>query len=164
MKIEQILKLLTESVEGDFADGDLFQKIDETCPTLPCMDLSLDMIDRGEEDYYGADLSGTQKLCQLFFLGSSDYFPGLWVGEDDLDRMDEMPVYIFDLSGERENQPIEPEGNLKHYLDALLDEFLSGYTETDEYKRQALFTKANIQLLSDNMIDKGNYVLKSADS
>ena len=86
----------------------------------PCMDVSLDLIN--EPDFYAVDFTETQQVYTLFFTGSSDYFPGMWIGTDDINDIDSMPVYIFDLSSDCET--LEPVGNVKQYITQIVDEIL----------------------------------------
>lgn len=51
-----------------------------------------------EPDFYAIDFTETHQVYMLFFTGSSDYFPGIWIGNDDINDIDSMPIYIFDLS------------------------------------------------------------------
>lgn len=133
----------------------------------PCMDTVFDVID--EYDYYGCDFFGKNKVVQLFFTGNSQYFPAIWIGDQDLNKienLDEYPVYIFDLQNYDTN-PIQPVGNFKKYITEIIDDFLNNYT-TKNLKKMEHITTAKIILekcdvLSNNMIDLGDYILKIND-
>lgn len=85
--------LTTRYPNGDCADGDIQQKICELqCSELLTMDHNLDLID--EADFYGVNFTNNQQVYMLFFIGSSDYFPGIWIGNDDIEHLDSMPIYL----------------------------------------------------------------------
>lgn len=138
----------------------LFQELadDDGCP-LPCMDLSIDYID--EADYYGCDFRETQKTIMLFFTGSSDYFPGIWIGNDSLELIDQMPIYIFDLSCN--THTFESNCNFKQYITKLLEYYININTSTRQNLDDAMTLLNNLNIFSDNMIDKGTYRLTIAD-
>lgn len=48
---------------------------------FPIGDVVLEFID--EEDYYGCNFAKEQKVMQLFFTGSSDFFPCFWTKNGD---------------------------------------------------------------------------------
>jgi hypothetical protein len=142
---------------------ELFQFIsDIELDTHPCMDVSLD-----ENDYYGADFFGKQRVCQLFFTGSSDYFPAIWIGENE-NNIDKMHVFILDLS-DSDNIISEPLGNVRQYVTKILDDFLKHCNnnkkddQLKQHKQNTLNLKKELSKLSNEVIDKGNYVLKISD-
>lgn len=111
-------------------------------------DVGMNIID--EEDYYGCDMSGDQRVIMMFFVGHSDCFPAIWIGNDDMSRLDEMPIYILDLSSDEHE--FEPVGNFKQHMMVALNSMPDG-----EIKQQAI---KGLDAFSDNMIDKGNYMKK----
>lgn len=164
-KIDQIIDMLTTRTDEKhdptkFQDGDLFQKITKSCDSdFMSGDLEMELID--DPDYYGCNFTGDKKVYMLFFRGSSDYFPAIWIGNDDINKIDQMPIYILDLScGE---QQFEQMGNLKSYINDMLDEFLLEYNENDEYMKEAIELKKRIENLSNNLINKGDYILDIND-
>ena len=75
-----------------------------------------------EDDYYGCNFTDNQKIYVLFFTEHSDCFCGIPLFDNDLtyDKMDELPVYQFDLSCEE--QP-ELYGNFKDYFNEILKKY-----------------------------------------
>lgn len=161
-KLEKMIDLLnTQYEKGEYLDGDLWQKISALeCSNLTCMDISLDLID--ESDYYGVDFSNEKKVYMLFFTGSSDYFPGIWLGNFNIEFLDSIPIYIFDLS-DLDNNKSEPIGNFRFYIETLLDNFLNQYKQDDEYTKTAFLIKEKIKNFSPLTIDKGDYILDIVD-
>jgi hypothetical protein len=157
-KLEKMINLLNiKYPDGEYLDGDLWQKIsDLNCSDLPCMDISLEPID--ESYYYGVDFSNEKKVYILFFTGSSDYFSGIWLGNYNIEFLDSMPVYLFDLSDSDDNKS-EPIGNFRFYIESLLNDFLNKYKQDDEYTKTALIIKEKIKDFSTLTIDKGIYIL-----
>lgn len=126
--------LNTKYHEGDYNDGDLWQKISQLdCSDLPCMDISLNLID--EDDYYGVNFTNNKKVYMLFYTGSTDYFSGIWIGNDNIDFLDSMSIYIFDLSVSNENI-IEPIGNFRYHIEKLLNDFFQYYKKMISIQKQ----------------------------
>ncbi len=139
----------------------LFQNVhDYKTDARPCMDVALELIN--DADYYGVNCTGDQQLYMLFFTGSSDYFPGVWIGNDDIDNIDQMPVYILDFSNSDCNDS-ESCGNIKQYVTQILDEILACEETSQTDKNYATELKTKLKKFSDNVIDKGNYKLSLAD-
>ncbi len=118
----------------------------------PLMDVSFRMID--EENYYGVNFTGDQRVCELFFTSQSNYFPGIWVGQGDLEDIDKYPIYVFDIAGEEEPEPL---GNIKQYITKILDECLASNKCTKETVKAILDLKKELDWLSDEVIEKGEY-------
>jgi hypothetical protein len=153
-----------EDIEGidttnKYQYGDLWQKIAsmDNITTYPCMDAGLYY--QNSIDNYGVDFSGDQKVYEIFFTGTSDYFPAIWSGTDDEEIIDQMPVYIFDLSNS-DRSVEKPIGNFRNYIEHILNNFLDVYKIQDEYMKDAIMYKKQIQVFSTNVINKGNYYLK----
>lgn len=139
----------------------LFQNInDHETKAYPCMDVSLDLIN--ELDFYGVDFTGEQQVHSLFFTGSSDYFPAIWLGESNINEIDQMPVYILDLSSSQDGT-FESCGNIKQYVTQILDEILLCKKSSKKDKNDAKKLKILLEKFSDNVIDKGDYQLKIND-
>lgn len=156
-KLDQIKEFLaTQYPEGEYKEGDLWQKIDVLqCCSLQCMDAAMELID--EEDYYDVDFSKDKQVYMLFFTGASNYFPGIWIGDSDPELIDQMPIYQFDLSvGEDELLPI---GNFRFYIETLLNEFLQVYKKNDEYMKTALLLQEKVKVFSTEIINKGSFVI-----
>jgi hypothetical protein len=122
---------------------------------IPCMDFTVDIIDGA--NYYGGDFSGKQKVCRLFFTGQDNYFAAIWIGNDDIEKLDEYPIYVFDM-GDPNTQIIKSEGNFKKCIEKLIDEF--GRIHTKNKKKLIKQIKEQLNNFSDNMIDKGDYCIK----
>ena len=143
-------------------EGDIWQKIAsmELEPPIPCLDISLEY--RDEEDDYGVNFSKKQRVFELFFTGSSDYFPAIWIGDENEELLDQLPIYIFDLSCSTDPDEIihfKPEGNFRTYIEIILNFFIENYDKDDEYMKTALWMKEEIKKFSTNCIVKGNYIL-----
>lgn len=135
----------------------LFQ-LDHAPDVNPCMDVSFDLID--DTDYYGVDCSGSQQLYMLFFTGSSDYFPAIWIGNDDVNHIDYMPIYIVDLSSDCTE--FISCGNIKQYIMQIVEKILLNETISENDKVHARELKRKMEPFSNNVIDKGKYItLKS---
>lgn len=165
--IKPKLKKMYDFLSGDFINdkklwkkckkGDLWQRISEKIDTYPCMDIVLEIVD--ENDYYGVDFRGDQKVYELFFPGSSNYFPAIWIGnDDDIEKLDELPIYVLDLSSD-ENE-FECIGNFRKYIEILLNDFLEQYKKNDAYVKMAKIMKEQLKQFSSKTIDKGKYKLK----
>ena len=87
--------------------------------TWPMYDVIMEKCD--EDDYYGCDFSGNQKVYQFTFTGQSNYFPGI-CNVDDVDEMDKYPVYVFDLAS---NNPCVYIGNFKQYMTLILENYIN---------------------------------------
>ena len=91
--------------------------------------------------------------------GCSDYFPAIWIGKDNEEQIDQMPVYIIDLSNNDATYE-KPIGNFRNYIEKILNDFIAVYNKQDEYMEDAILYKKQIKMFSTNVIDKGNYYLK----
>lgn len=107
---------------------DLWWAISYVGGALPCMDASMDLID--EPEYYGVDFSCEKAVYSLFFTGSSNYFPGIHVINDD--KITESPIYIFDLASS-DNDSVSPVGNFKTYISMILNDFINEKPDLREY-------------------------------
>lgn len=139
----------------------LFQNVsDYESNAYPCNEVAFDIIN--EPDFYGTNCSGSQQIYMLFFTGSSDYFPAVWINNqndnDDKQKWDEMPVYILDFSSdEKEFKSI---GNVKQYIFQILHEIIRCSPDMSD-KKDAKELILQLDFLSDHVINKGNYCLKS---
>ena len=125
---------------------------------VPMYDVAMHLI--GENDYYGCDFTGRQQMIMLFFTGSSDYFPGIWVGNDNYkNNLDEYPIYVLDLSSENDAEFI---GNFREYMTYGLTNFIKN---NPKHKRIKLANKAlkDLEVFSTKCINKGKYVIKVND-
>lgn len=157
-KLEKMNKLLKiQYPYGNYSSGTIWQKISQLdCSELLCMDISMDLID--ESNYYGVNFLDEKKVYRLFFTGSSYYFPGIWIGNFNIEFLDSLPIYIFDLSNSDINK-YTPIGNFRFYIEKLLDDFLMYYKKDDEYTKTALIIKEKIKEFSPLTIDRDNYIL-----
>ena len=55
----------------------LWHVISDLGTPIMCMDVSMSLID--DSNYLGCDMSGGQRVYELFFTGSSVSFPGIWI-------------------------------------------------------------------------------------
>lgn len=138
---------------------DLWWRINEHDLPLSCMDSACEMI--SENNYYGVDFRGDKRVYQMFFLGSSDYFPAIWIGDGSPDDLDKYPCYHLDLS--TDTNKFEPIGNFKMYFTKLLDyyEEVCDQNEEEEEDEDVEDARRDLEDFSDEMIDKGDYFLKN---
>lgn len=125
-----------------------------------CGDVDLDLID--EKNYYGCNFTDEYKMCMLFFCGSSNYFPGIWIGDVDAYdvEIDTYPVYILDLQCAPHNSVNESCGNVKQYITEIIETFITSPNAKKMYVLKALQLQKDLSVLSDNEIEKGEYVLR----
>jgi len=137
-------------------DEDIWQKINSAGSSYPVMDWGMEIVN--EEDYYGADFSRDKAVYQIFFSGTSNYFPGIWVPKNDLENMEKYPVYIFDLqSGENEVNCV---GNFRHFIEKVVHEFLDNYDQKDEYSSCANQLLLDLQNnFSNDLLRDDRYIL-----
>ena len=137
---------------------DLWWEISQKGAYLPCMDVTMDMVD--EDDYYGCDFTGKRQVMELFFTGSSDYFPGFFIGKDNYeDNLDQYPIYVFDLSTNEEEARLELIGNFKTYMTKLIEGYLENH-KRGKFVKMAQTALMELDQFSDKMIHKEEYVLK----
>ncbi len=133
----------------DYLDDyqDLWYIIDEKGnSSLPLMDVSMELV---ENDQY--DFSNKQAVCEMFFLGSSDYFPGFHL-IDKKTSWDELPIYLFNIeSGDKPSLV----GNFRTYMETILKEYIE---KSKNQKAKIALKKLN--KFSKNMIKTKPYVLK----
>lgn len=97
-------------------------------------DVACDIIgDRPDEsNYYGWDFTNDKRVLRLFFGGSSNFFCGIPIGNQDItsiDNIDQLLIYVFDLPSGLEG--LEKLGNFKSYIQSELNEFINMYEEGD---------------------------------
>jgi hypothetical protein len=137
----------------------LFQMVnDHDTNAFICMDLALDEI-INDCNYYGTDCSDSQQLIMLLFCGSSDYFPALWIGNDDISNIETMPIYRLDFSCSEQDE-FESDGNVKQYITQILNQILDCDTINGKNKQDAHELLEKIKSLSDIVVNKGNYRFK----
>ena len=127
--------LETQHPEGEYEDGDIWQKIcdmnsNNEIDTNLCMDIDLEMHPELPDNVYS-----------LFFLGDSSYFPGFY---------NKSAIYYFDLEccNYEEDRVYNSDGSyfsrsggdetFDEYIKTILTDFLKVYTKDDEYKKTAL--------------------------
>lgn len=118
-----------------------------------------------ENDYYGCDFTNDRKMCMLFFVGASNYFPGIWVGDVDPYEVDidTYPMYILDLQCADNTCAHKSCGNVKEYITLIIEPFIKSPYAKKKYVLQALQLQKDISMLSDHIIEKGTYVLRFAE-
>ena len=153
-KLEQMVDFMEYKTQGKWENGDIWQQIsdlDEDCH-LACMDISLSVVKKDE--FGGYDFSGKQQVYEIFFEGSGTFFAGIWIGDGDINRLDEYPVYFFDIENDEEGDSI---GNFRDYINMLLNLFFEKYDKDDEYMATAKWMQEEVKKFSTNTIDKGRY-------
>jgi hypothetical protein len=164
-KLDKIMEFMKTQVDGPYDDGDIWQKIaslDDYPDKLPCMDIVMEFYGEHEE-CDELDFTEEQKIIMLFFSGDSSYFPGIWIGNDELELLDCMPIYIIDIDDSQSDES-EIVGNFRSYIEQLLNGFLNIYNIDDEYCKTAHLLLEKVKEFSSNMIDKGVYKLKAKDN
>lgn len=151
-KLHEMLSFLHYSNDyTGMIDGDIWQKIasmDEI--SQPIMDIDLSQ---------HPDCKGERLLYPIFFSGDSAYFAAIWLGNDDIEMLDSMPVYTIFMDMDGYDDVVEPCGNFRTYIESVLHEFLTHHTEQDEYYYTAHSMLERVKVFSDKMIDKGNYTI-----
>ena len=136
---------------------DLWHTIeDKTNPSLPLMDVTMDLVD---VDHYDYDFSNTRAVCEMFFLGSSDYFPGFHL-VDKKTPLDELPIYLFYVDSGDKPELI---GNFRKYMTTILKD----YIEESNNKKMKIEAKKALQELksfSKKMIKSKPYKFKKLKS
>ncbi len=136
---------------------------------LPVGDVVGDIMD--ESNHFGVDFSGEQSIIYLFHTGSSEYFPGIWIGcKNCSKKIDEMPIYVIDVTSEEKT--IKSVGNFKTYMKSVLnDALVSLYIQNEEIEFIEYFSDIHsirlecdaalldLEKFSDKFIDKGDYNL-----
>lgn len=138
---------------------DLFYKLLEMNVenTLPFMDVSMEV--RDCSNYVGCDFSGQQKVVELFFIGDCVHFPAIWLGNNDENDIDSMPVYVLMLD-DYNNDKEEPVGNIRHYIEEILHTHTAIDNETNIEISQL---RQYLNTLSNQVVDKGHYCVKSSE-
>ena len=130
---------------------DLWQKINEYGPPLPCMDAVGEYVN--DNDYYGYNITGEYDVFRLFFLGSSDYFPAI-CNIKNKRKADQYPVYmIYADTGE-----LEYVGNFRKYIRTILrwalkkkelanerTEIEAAYEAAAEFSTETIFVKYELK-------------------
>lgn len=162
MNKKEIIKLI-------LSHEDLYQTInnffmDNYIDCHDIMDPIFSLID--SEDELGVNFTGDKKVIQFFFLGTSSHFPCIWIGNDDEEKIDEMPVYHLDF--EEENS-FESFGNFRNFMEEVIDTFIESCkdnknifpedSDKEEYIKEALEVRELLKKLSTNVIDKGDYIM-----
>ena len=125
------------------------------------------------EDEIGWDCSGPRRLFTLFFLGSSDYFVGMWVGNyveailrepagdtTTPSLFEQLPVYVFDF--EQDDCCGDDDGthgaNLRGYLQEVVDWCRAHRAMIADHGAEVDRLQAFVLGLSENcIIDRGPY-------
>jgi len=121
---------------------------DEECPLL-YGDIALEKMDKKESGL--CDFSNENITYDIFFTGDSTHFPGIWIGNNDLEKLDEYPVYIFYM--EEETDSMKVIGNFRTYIEKLLD-WYSGKYDAGDLKIVEII-RAHLKNFSTNLIDRG---------
>lgn len=162
-KLDKMIEFMQTQVDGTYDDGDIWQKIsslDNYDGKLLCMDIVMEFYGENEECDI-LDFTKEQRVIEMFFSGDSSYFPGIWIGNDDIEFLDCMPIYIIDIECCNIDKPIEPVAiNFRNYIEQLLNGFLNIYTIDDEYYRTAKLLLEKVTEFSNEAINKGYYTLK----
>lgn len=138
---------------------DLWWVIDQSVDTLPCMDVVVDINE--DTDFYRVDFSGEQMVCTLFFTGCSNYFPAIWIGNNNSNDIDKYPIFVIDCSSSTDE--FESEGNFRNYIDKILTDFLIQYNKRDDFRCMALAARRELENFSSDVIGGNIYKLKKND-
>lgn len=125
-----------------------------------CNDVAFDIIK--ENDHYGCDFSGDNKVYTLFFSGDSTFFPCIWIGRENYKKnLDQLPVYVIDI--ENCDDSIKCKGNFKTYMTEMIRDFIKQYKKKDKYYDMAKNALIELKSFSDNLIHDDDYIIKSVD-
>lgn len=117
-----------------------------------CMDIDLSIID---EDDYGVDFSDDKRMLRIFFTGDSGYFVGIWLGNDDKEKLDKLPLYLIDMENDIPVRNLNM--NFRQYIEKLLTEFIVECETNDPYIRIAKGLLEDVKQFSTDLIDKGEF-------
>jgi len=138
-----------EDFLGEYQD--LWWRINEYGPPLPCMDAVGAYVN--DDDYYGYDITSEYDVFRLFFLGSSDYFPAI-CNIKNKRKADQYPVYmIYADTGE-----LEYVGNFRKYIRTILRwalkkkelaneraEIMAAYKAASKFSTVTIFTEYKLK-------------------
>ena len=131
---------------------------------LPTSMADVDFEIVSDEDEYGCNFKGTQRILQLFFEGSDDTKPCIWIGNRDYsENLDKYPIYVLELSGDERS--FESVGNFKAFMLMFANYYLENNIQNDDITTTLVkkFKKQTNKLFSDNTLDFGAYKLKVND-
>ena len=176
--MDKIKKLLELKSEGDFKKGSLWKVIDDEVITYPVHpdDIGFDYskanscykpsicLNNSHNDC-GINFSDEQMVCKLFSsdstsnLNNQTYYPAIWIGRGNLERIDEYSIYILDYEDFEEGYELKSVGNFRTYVEKVLTDFLDQYKKEveDEYIKTAEMMLKELSTFSNTVIDKGNY-------
>lgn len=171
----------TFKIEGEFQQGNMWQCMDslsyDTTDDIPfmCMDVVMELLD--DDSFYGVNFSGDKQVINMFFVGNHYSFPAIWIGNNDIKHLDEMPIYLFELETKTKTM-FKSVGNFRTYIETLLDWFINKYNQLkqeqeldemfcepigEEYIQLATMMRANTHHFSNHVVDKGMYQLNIID-
>ena len=98
-------------------------------------DISVEIIDDITSNktggYYGWNLTGKYRMIMLFYTGQSNYFPGIWIGQQNHDNdLEKCPIYICDIASDDEPKYM---GNFKSYMKLDLDRLSLEITNIENF-------------------------------
>lgn len=119
-----------------------------------------------DTEYDGYDYSNDQKLYKLFGIVGNHEFIALYVPDRYIDRADECPLLFVDPETIDDygyiNGSTKMLGNLKLYLNQMIDEYLATKPSDQELIEQCQKVKHKIRKWSTNLLELP-YILKPYD-
>lgn len=161
MSMDKIKQLLNIKSSGEFKRGNIWKVIDEEVITYPCYKPCVTLINNKND--CGVNFSGDRTVCKLFSTDDTEYddtyYPAIWIGNGNLERIDEYPIYILDYDDFEEGTELKYVGNFRSYIEKILTDFLDQYNKgtEDEYIKTAEIMLKELSSFSEVVIDKGNY-------
>lgn len=129
---------------------DLWWNLEE--PPLPIFDISMSII---QDEDYGCDFKGDQRVMMFSFTGDSCYFPAFWIGDSKNyeENLDEFPIFVFDI--ENDDEPVTYAGNFKNYISTILEAY--------PHNEAALEALKDLRCFSESVLYNGMYNLKTVN-
>jgi hypothetical protein len=147
---------------------DLFSKMDEAAPPDEDTGPAVGEVAGGlicDADFFGWDFRGDRRVYQLFFTGSCDHFPAIWIGdyadgEDSEAMVEQVPVLYFMTDMDVPGEPVlQTHKNLREYLQDLIDRSSRATFLGAELDRLQAF----VNTLCKESVDRGPFLPRLAE-
>ncbi len=112
-----------------------------------------------DADFFSWDFRGDRRVYMLFFMGSCDHFPAIWIGdyadrEDSEALVEQMPILYFMTDHDEPGEPImQTHNNLREYLQDLIDCRRATFAGAELDRLQAF-----VNTLSEKYIERGHFI------
>lgn len=144
---------------------DEMKENDEDSDTGPAVgDVAGELI--RDADFFSWDFSGDRRVYMLFFMGSSDHFPAIWIGdyadrEDSEALVEQMPIHYFMTDMDEPDLPNLPSHkNLREYLQDLVD---WSRTKPTLVGAELDWLQSFVNTLSETSVERGAFLPRLAE-